>query len=213
MSTQPSPARLEAFSDGVIAVIITIMVLDLKVPHLDGPAGLLAILPTLAIYLVSFTFTGVYWINHHYLVDRLKLVDPLILWANLGLLFFLSLVPFFTNYLIEKGHDSFSVALYAASLLSCAFAFQFLTFAIGRHRRGHAELYPQAELPEHKMEAYKGWASILCYSSAVMLAHRYPAAALVLVGLVTIIWIVPSFGTRKAVACAVSAESAYTPHT
>ena len=79
MAYQPSPSRLEAFSDGVIAVIITIMVLDFKVPKDPGMAGLLTVLPTLAVYLLSFTFVGIYWVNHHHLVDRLKRVDHLIL--------------------------------------------------------------------------------------------------------------------------------------
>jgi uncharacterized membrane protein len=92
-----SPARLEAFSDGVIAVIITIMVLELKVPHQDGLAGLYAVLPTLAVYLLSFTFTGIYWINHHHLVHRTDEADSLILYANLAFLFTLSLLPFCTS--------------------------------------------------------------------------------------------------------------------
>jgi uncharacterized membrane protein len=116
MSKQPTPNRLEAFSDGVIAVIVTIMVLDLKVPHADGLAGFLAVLPSIAVYLLSFLLTGLYWINHHALIDRLKHVDALILWANLFFLFTLSLIPFFTNYLVEKGIRPFPVGLYAASL-------------------------------------------------------------------------------------------------
>ncbi len=117
MPAQPSPSRLEAFSDGVIAVIITIMVLELKVPRDPGMAGFVTTIPTLAVYAQSFAFTGIYWVNHHHLIHRLKRVDHLILWTNLIFLFCLSLLPFFTNYLVEKHLDSFSVGLYAVSLL------------------------------------------------------------------------------------------------
>src|ERR1700748_2350248 len=121
-----SPARLEAFSDGVIAVIITIMVLELKVPHEMGLAGLRAVLPTLGIYAISFTFTGIYWINHHHLVHRTEEADQVILYANLGFLFCLSLLPFFTSYLLEKKMDSFSVALYVSSMIVTGFSFLLL---------------------------------------------------------------------------------------
>jgi len=93
MPAPASTSRLEAFSDGVIAVIITIMVLELKVPRANGIAGLRAILPTLLVYLLSFTFTAIYWINHHHLVGRVEEVDPRILYANLLFLFCLSLLP------------------------------------------------------------------------------------------------------------------------
>src|SRR5262252_193619 len=103
--------RLEAFSDGVLAVIITIMVLELKVPHADGFPGLVSIAPTLFIYMISFSFTAIYWVNHHHLIRRLEYCDHRVLYANLAYLFAASLLPFFTSYVIEKGSDSFSVAL------------------------------------------------------------------------------------------------------
>jgi uncharacterized membrane protein len=118
-----STARLEAFSDGVIAVIITIMVLELKVPHQDGPAGLYAVLPILLIYLLSFTFTAIYWVNHQHLIERIKSADPFILYANLTFLFFLSLLPFFTAYVIEKNIDHYAVALYAVSMMVTGLSF------------------------------------------------------------------------------------------
>src|SRR5213595_2426926 len=97
-----SPARMEGFSDGVIAVIITIMVLELKVPHEHGLAGLRAVLPTLCLYVISFAFVGIYWINHQDLIHRTEEVYQLILYANLGFLFCLSLLPFFTSYVLDK---------------------------------------------------------------------------------------------------------------
>jgi uncharacterized membrane protein len=108
-----SPARLEAFSDGVIAVIITIMVLELKVPASDGVTGLRAVLPTVFLYLLTFVQVGIYWVNHHYLVDEVETVSHGILWSNLIFLFCLSLFPFVTDWIGIKGLSSFSTALYA----------------------------------------------------------------------------------------------------
>jgi len=98
-----TPARLEAFSDGVIAVIITIMVLELKVPHEDGLAGLRAVLPILCLYLISFAFVGIYWINHHHLIHRTEEADERILYANLGFLFWLAQHPAFRAGDIDTG--------------------------------------------------------------------------------------------------------------
>jgi uncharacterized membrane protein len=196
MSYQPSPSRLESFSDGVIAVIITIMVLEFKVPQANGPAGLRTIAPTLAVYLLSFSFTGIYWINHHHLVSRLKHVDNLIMWANLGLLFFLSLLPFFTDYMVVKGLDSFSVALYVASLLMSGVSFMFLQKAISRHLR-HTDDVPEHELALHRAEEIKGKISLAAYAVATGLAYIRPALALVATALVTVMWIVPTLGLEK----------------
>jgi uncharacterized membrane protein len=196
MSYQPSPSRLESFSDGVIAVIITIMVLEFKVPQANGIAGLRTILPTLAVYLLSFSFTGIYWINHHHLVNRLKHVDSLILWANLGLLFFLSLLPFFTDYMVVKGRDAFSVALYASSLLMTGLSFTLLQKAIGRHLR-RADSVPAHELALHDAQEIKGKISLAIYALAIGLAYVRPALALVATALVTVMWIVPTLGLEK----------------
>ena len=135
-SPSSSPARLEAFSDGVIAVIITIMVLELKVPHEDGIAGIGSFLPTLLVYALSFSVTGVYWINHRHLIDciegRLDRIAESILYANLFLLFCLSLLPFFTAYVLAKHLDSFSVALYGASNIVSGLSFMILRLTILR---------------------------------------------------------------------------------
>ena len=196
MPAQPSPSRLEAFSDGVIAVIITIMVLDLKVPRADGLAGFVSILPTLAVYLLSFLLTGIYWVNHHHLIDRLKIVDHLILWSNLAFLFCLSLLPFFTNYLIEKHLSSFSVAIYAASLLLDGLAFTLLGRALIRHILRHSNDYAPQEASGQVAETYKGLFSIASYTAAIPLALWFPRLALLLIAIVTFIWIVPTFGVQ-----------------
>ncbi|CAN5602455.1 TMEM175 family protein [soil metagenome] len=185
-----SPARLEAFSDGVIAVIITIMVLELKVPHENGLAGLRAVLPTLGVYALSFSFTGVYWINHHYLVHRTEETDQSILFANLAFLFTLSLLPYFTSYLLDKKMDTFSVLLYIISMMAIGFSFLLLRLAIGRRlrRRGALEL-------DDKAAEYKHLASLALYGVSLFLAFSHPNYALGIVALVMVIWIYPTAPT------------------
>jgi uncharacterized membrane protein len=182
-----SPARLEAFSDGVIAVIITIMVLELKVPHLSGVAGLRPVLPTLAIYALSFTFVSIYWINHHHLVHRAEEADQAILYANLAFLFCLSLLPFFTSYLIEMKMDSFSVALYAVSMVVTGFSFLLLRLSIGWRLRHSGSLSR-----EDKAAEYKHWISLALYLIAIPLAFYHSYSALGIVALVTLVWIYPT---------------------
>jgi uncharacterized membrane protein len=196
MSYQPSPSRLEAFSDGVIAVIITIMVLEFKVPHDDGWAGLRTILPTLAVYLLSYTFTGIYWINHHHLVHRLKHVDHLILWSNLGFLFCLSLLPFFTNCMIEKHVDSFSVEVYSTLLLITGSSFWLLQKAVGAHLRHTREDRDPRELALQIAEQRKALASTVMNLLAIPLAALRPTLGLAMSALVVLLWILPTFGLQ-----------------
>ena len=186
-----SPARLEAFSDGVIAVIITIMVLELKVPHQDGFAGLRAVLPTLCLYFISFAFTGIYWINHHHLVHRTDEADELILYANLGFLFCLSLLPFFTAYVLEKKMDSFSVAIYVTSMILTGFSFLLLRLAIARRLRHAGKLDAEDKAVERK-----NYLSLFVYLVAVPLAFQHPHLSLGLVAIVTVIWITPTTGIK-----------------
>jgi uncharacterized membrane protein len=186
-----TPARLEAFSDGVIAVIITIMVLELKVPHQEGLEGLRAVLPTLCLYLISFAFVGIYWINHHHLIHRTEEADDLILYANLAFLFCLSLLPFFTSYVLEKKMDSFSVAFYVTSMILTGFSFLMLRLAIGKRLR-HAGRFEA----EDKAVERKNWLSLFIYLVAIPFAFQYPRAALGLVASVTVIWITPTAGIK-----------------
>ena len=186
-----TPARLEAFSDGVIAVIITIMVLELKVPDQNGLTGIRAVLPTLCLYLISFAFVGIYWINHHHLVHRTDEADELILYANLGFLFCLSLLPFFTSYVLDKNMDSFSVAIYVASMILTGFSFLLLRLAIARRLR-HAGKFEA----EDKAVERKNWLSLFVYLVAVPLAFQHPQMALGLVAFVTVIWITPTTGIK-----------------
>jgi uncharacterized membrane protein len=186
-----SPARLEAFSDGVIAVIITIMVLELKVPHQDGISGLYAVVPTLAIYAISFAFTGIYWINHHHLVHRTEEADELVLYANLFFLFCLSLLPFLTSYVLDKKMDSFSVALYASSMVVTGFSFMLLRLSVGRRLRLAGKLETQDTSVQHKH-----WMSLFTYVVAIPMAFYHPYIALGLCAFVTVIWVTPTAGVK-----------------
>jgi uncharacterized membrane protein len=167
------------------------MVLELKVPHQDGLAALRAVLPTLCLYLISFAFVGIYWINHHHLVHRTEEADELILYANLGFLFCLSLLPFFTSYVLEKKMDPYSVAIYIASMIVTGFSFLMLRLAIGRRLR-HAGRFEA----EDKAVERKNWLSLFVYVIAIPLAFQHPRLSLGLVAFVTVIWITPTAGIK-----------------
>ena len=175
-----SPARLEAISDGVIAVIITIMVLELKVPGADGLAGLRAALPAVILYLLTFVQIGIYWVNHHYLVDEVETVTHGILWANLVFLFCLSLFPFATDWIGIKGLSSFTTALYAAVSIFPGLAYMALWIQIRR----------QSVAPAHASWG-KQIASVSLYLAAIPVAYLRPAASLALIAIVAVLWLLP----------------------
>ena len=189
----PAPSRLESFSDGVIAVIITIMVLEFKLPPEPGPRAFIThVIPTLAVYLLSFTYTGIYWINHHHLVNRLKRVDAPILYANLLLLFCLSLLPFATSYVLSEKFNSFSVAVYAGELSLSGLAFVVLSAAVTRHFHRTGTANP-VKLATQKAEGRKGFLSLALYALAMPLAYWHPSIAAANIVLGTVLWIVPGF--------------------
>ncbi len=132
--------RLEAFSDGVIAIIITIMVLELKAPHGSSLAGLAKVLPTLLSYVLSFAIVAIYWLNHHHLIHLAQRVDGRILWANINLLFWLSLMPWVTAYLGETHAAPLAVGLYGAVATACSVSFYLLRQTIACHHRGDERL-------------------------------------------------------------------------
>jgi len=175
-----SSGRLEAFSDGVIAVIITVLVLELKVPEPSGMAGIRAVLPTAFLYLLTFVQIGIYWVNHHYLVDETETVSHGILWSNLLFLFALSLFPFATEWIGVKGLSSFNTALYAAVSIFPGLGYMALWSQIRAHNGGavHAGWVKQA-------------ASVLLYLAAVPAAFYRPPASLALIATVAVIWLVP----------------------
>ena len=189
--TEMRATRLEAFSDGVIAVIITIMVLELHVPHENGLAGLWSVAPRLGIYLLSFLMVGIYWINHHDLIRRIETVDYRVLWSNLIFLFVLSLIPYFVEYLDEKSFDSFSTVLYDVVMLLAGAAFFLLRRAVMRRQRQSGSLHTT-----DLKELWKHDVSLVMYLVSIGVALYKPALSLLIVALVTVIWIVPSAGVK-----------------
>ena len=180
-----SPARLEAFSDGVIAVIITIMVLELKIPAGDGRQGLQAVLPILLVYLLSFVQTGIYWVNHHYLIDEVETVSHGLLWANLAFLFCLSLIPFATAWLGVKGIAPFATALYAGACVLPGLSYSILWMAV----RKRSDKLPHASL-------LRQLASIMLYMGAIPTAFWHPQASLGMVAIVAVLWLMPPRGSE-----------------
>ena len=154
--------------------------------------------PTLAVYLLSFTFTGIYWINHHHLVHRLKRVDAAILYANLFFLFALSLLPFCTSYALAEHFDSFSVAIYASSLLLSGVGFLALSKSITRHRHRHGTLGSALEKRSSRPSGAKACSASPCTPPPSPLAYWHPLIAAADIALVTLVWIVPGFLIRAA---------------
>jgi uncharacterized membrane protein len=189
--------RLEAFSDGVIAVIITIMVLELHVPAENGMRGLWHLAPRLGIYALSFAMTGIYWINHHEILRRTETANYRVLWANLLFLFTLSLIPFFTDYVGEKHFDSFSTALYAVVMLLAGQGFLVLRLSLDRLRRQRGETLPKTS----QLETVKHLASLALYVAAIPVAYFKPVVSLGMNFIVTLIWIAPELGLHKTEAC------------
>ena len=177
--------RIEAFSDGVMAIIITIMVLELKVPEHHDAAALWALLPVFLSYVLSFTNVGIYWNNHHHLFHAVKQVGGWVLWANLHLLFWLSLLPFTTGFMEESGFEPLPVAIYAFDLMMCAVAYTLLTFAL------IAEHGPNSDLARGFGSDRKGKISLLAYVISIPMAFLNVWIALALMLAVALIWIVP----------------------
>ena len=177
-----SPSRLEAFSDGVIAVIITIMVLELKVParEVSNTQGLREVLPLVLVYLLSFVQTGIYWVNHHYLIDDLDQVTHGILWSNLGVLFSLSLIPAATNWVAIRGISPFSIALYSAVCAFPGISWMTLSSLICRHTGKR----PASGLAQQAL-------SCALYLGAIPMAYVSPYIALGMICLVAIFWLLP----------------------
>jgi uncharacterized membrane protein len=177
--------RLEAFSDGVIAIIITIMVLELKVPHGTDAAALSPLLPVFLSYVLSFVNVGIYWSNHHHLLQATRNVDGRVLWANLLLLFWLSLVPFFTGWMGENHFASLPTALYGVVLLMAAYSYLVLQQAIIAADR------PSSPLAKAVGADRKGRVSRLLYLAAVAGAFVRPWIAWAIYVAVALLWFVP----------------------
>jgi uncharacterized membrane protein len=185
-------ARLEAFSDGVIAIIITIMVLELKVPHEPSLAALAPLLPVFLSYLLSFIFIGIYWNNHHHMLHAVHKVTGSILWANLHLLFWLSLVPFTTGWMGENHYGAAPTALYGAVLLFAAVAYTILQQVIIGSQGAHSILKKAVGTD------WKGRVSLLLYAIGIVAAPWSQALSQVLYVSVALMWLIPDRRIEQA---------------
>ncbi|MBS1852523.1 MAG: DUF1211 domain-containing protein [Acidobacteria bacterium] len=180
-----SKGRLEAFSDGVIAIIITIMVLEMKVPHGDSLKDLAPLLPVFLSYVLSFVYVGIYWNNHHHMLHACTTVTGGVLWANLYLLFWLSLFPFATGWMGENHFTAGPTILYAVVLLMAALAYVVLQNAIIRAQG------EQSILKKAVGRDWKGKLSPLLYIAAIGTAVWSPRLAQALLVAVALIWLIP----------------------
>lgn len=177
--------RLEAFSDGVIAIIITIMVLEMKVPHATDLHALRAILPVFLTYLLSFIYVGIYWNNHHHLFHLVHRVDGRVLWANLHLLFWLSLIPFVTGWMGENHFERLPTALYGIVLLGAAIAYYILTrVLLARHERDSA-------IARALVNSRKEYISLAMYALGAVLAFVNTWIAVAMYVGVAVMWLIP----------------------
>jgi TMEM175 potassium channel family protein len=177
--------RLEAFSDGVIAIIITIMVLELKVPQGDDAAALRALLPVLGSYVLSFVYVAIYWNNHHHLLHACERINGAIMWANMHLLFWLSLIPFVTGWVGDHRDASLPAALYGVVLLMAGVAYVIL------ERQMVRENGPQSVLAEAVGRERKGMLSLAGYITAIVLAFVSPRLAELFYAAIAVMWLVP----------------------
>jgi uncharacterized membrane protein len=180
-----SKGRLEAFSDGVIAIIITIMVLEMKVPHGADLPSLRPLIPVLLSYVLSFVFIGIYWNNHHHLLQAARKVDGHVLWANLHLLFWLSLIPFVTGWMGENHFAAWPVALYGVVMLLAGLAYFVLSRVLVAC---HGTDSPLASALGDDL---KGRASVVCYAAAIPLAFVRPWIACAIYVLIAVLWLIP----------------------
>ena len=183
--------RIEAFSDGVMAIIITIMVLELKAPHDPTPASLANMWPTFFAYVLSFLIIAIYWVNHHHLIHMVIRVNAIILWANINLLFWISLIPWVTVYLGDNHALPFPVALYAAVSLAGAISFFLLRASIARQHQD-----PAFERVNKRM-ARKNLVAILIYIAAIAVAFIYTPLALVLIATPAMMYFLPERAVEK----------------
>ncbi len=183
--------RLEAFSDGVMAIIITIMVLELKVPHGGTPEVLIPLIPVFISYLLSFIYLGIYWNNHHHMMQAVQSVNGRILWANMNLLFWLSLIPFVTAWMGENHFTTWPVALYGFILFMNAVAYSILSKMLVRHH-GRDSMLSRALGKDTK-----GKFSLALYFTAILLAFLSAWLSFAIYILVAIIWFVPDMRIEK----------------
>jgi uncharacterized membrane protein len=186
--------RLEAFSDGVIAIIITIMVLELHVPHGDHIKDLVPFLPVFISYVLSFVNVGIYWNNHHHMLYAVDRINGASLWANLNLLFWLSLIPFVTDWIGENHFAQWPVILYGAVLIMCGLSYTILARLLVK------EAGPESDLARAFGKDWKGWLSIILYAIGILLTFLHPLLGLSLYMAVAIMWFIPDTRIERRLA-------------
>lgn len=184
--------RLEAFSDGVLAIIITIMVLELRPPHEADLVSLKPLLPKFISYVLSFIYLGIYWNNHHHLWQAVKHVNGRVLWANLHLLFWLSLIPFVTSWMGENNFAQMPVLCYGVALIMAALAYYLMVLALlACHDK-------ESTLVKALGNGNKERLSLVLYAAAIALSFINPYIALILYAVVAVIWFIPDQRIEKA---------------
>jgi len=178
-------ARLEAFTDGVVAIIITIMVLEIRVPHGSDLAALQGDLPVLSAYVLSYVNVGIFWNNHHHMLHVTERVNGKVLWANLALLFWLSLVPFVIRWIDETGFTALPTAAYGVVLLCAAVSYQILQQQLIAYNGRDSRLASAVGAD------FKGKLSLILYLAAIVLAFVRPWMAITLYVAVALLWLVP----------------------
>ena len=186
-----SKGRMEAFSDGVLAIVITIMVLEMKIPHGGNLADLAALTPVFISYVLSFVYVGIYWNNHHHMLHATQHVNGTILWANLHVLFWLSLIPFVTGWMGENHFPAWPVAMYGVVLMLCAIAYYILYRVLIRHHGPNSALASAVGIDR------KGQTSIILYAVAIPLSFINQWLALSLYVLVALMWFIPDRRVEK----------------
>ncbi len=177
--------RMEAFSDGVLAIIITLMVIEMEPPHEATLAALGQVWHQFLVYILSFGYLGIYWNNHHHLLQAAQRVNGRILWANLHLLFWLALVPYTTNWVSDTEFAEVPVAAYGVVLLGAALAYYILTHSLMSH---HGK---ESDLARAVGDDWKGKASLLVYVAGTVLALWFPKIAFALYAAIGLVWFIP----------------------
>lgn len=186
--------RLEAFSDGVLAIIITIMVLEIKVPHDTSWNAIKALLPVINSYVLSFIYVGIYWGNHHHLLHTTKHVSWKIIWANMHQLFWLSIIPFATGWMGENHFAQNTVIVYGACLLANAIAFTILQLVIQSENPKNTQISDAL----NKLNK-KGILSLVLYITSIVAAFFNTTISLVIFVVVAVIWLIPDRNIEKAI--------------
>lgn len=192
-----SPERLTAFSDGVIAVIITIMVLEIKVPGEEAGdtfKALVPMIPKFLVYVISYTYVGLYWNNHHHVFKLVKHINGKALWANLILLFFLSLIPVTTAWAGEHLKSCAPVILYGIVLMCCAIAYRYMIVVLTKCVKDNTLL------AEGVGNDFKGIVSVVIYIAGILLAILYPIVGIFAYAVVALMWIIPDRRLEKKIA-------------